>query len=82
MVFPYQELANDMFNSAMVYELSALRPYAEPLLSEVPANIPEYVTARRLLRFLRLIHPVQSEQLPRASLLREFVGGSVFFNHS
>lgn len=81
-VFPYQELANDMFNSAMVYELSALRPYAEPLLSEVPANIPEYVTARRLLRFLRLIHPVQSEQLPRASLLREFVGGSVFFNHS
>lgn len=80
-VFPYQELADDMFNSAMVYELSALRPFAEPLLYQVPQALPEYATAQRLLRFLRLIRPIRSEQLPRASLLREFVGGSVFYNH-
>ena len=77
-VFPYQENADKVFNSAMVYELAALRRFAEPLLMEVPANVPEYSEAQRLLRFLRMIHYTRIDKLPGTSLIREFLGGSAF----
>ena len=77
-VFPYQENADRVFNSAMVYELAALRRFAEPLLIEVPANVPEYSEAQRLLRFLRMIHYIRIDKLPGTSLIREFLGGSAF----
>lgn len=77
-VFPYQENADRVFNSAMVYELAALRRFAEPLLMEVPANVPEYSEAQRLLRFLRMIHYIRIDRLPGTSLIREFLGGSAF----
>lgn len=77
-VFPYQENADRVFNSAMVYELAALRRFAEPLLMEVPANVPEYSEAQRLLRFLRMIHYIRIDKLPGTSLIREFLGGSAF----
>ena len=77
-VFPYQENADKVFNSAMVYELAALRRFAEPLLMEVPANVLEYSEAQRLLRFLRMIHYIRIDKLPGTSLIREFLGGSSF----
>lgn len=77
-VFPFQENADDMFNSSMVYELAALRPFAEPILRDVPQNVPEYAEAQRLLRFLRFIHSIHIADIPHSSLLREFIGGSVF----
>ncbi len=77
-VFPFQENADAMFNSAMVYELAALRSFAEPLLWEVPPMVPEYSEAQRLLRFLRMINYIQIDKLPGTSLLREFLGGSTF----
>lgn len=77
-VFPYQENADKVFNSAMVYEIAALRRFAEPLLMEVPANVPEYSEAQRLLRFLRMIHYIRIDKLPGTSLIREFLGGSSF----
>ncbi len=77
-VFPYQENADAMFNSAMVYELGALRSLAEPLLLNVPSIVPEYTEARRLLRLLHFFSPIDSKHIPRTSLLREFVGGSFF----
>lgn len=77
-VFSYQENADKVFNSAMVYELAALRRFAEPLLMEVPANVPEYSEAQRLLRFLRMIHYIRIDKLPGTSLIREFLGGSAF----
>ena len=77
-VFPYKENADRVFNSAMVYELAALRRFAEPLLMEVPANVPEYSEAQRLLRFLRMIHYIRIDKLPGTSLIREFLGGSAF----
>lgn len=77
-VFPFQENADAMFNSAMVYELAALRSFAEPLLLEVPPMVPEYSEAQRLLRFLRMINHIQINKLPGTSLLREFLGGSSF----
>lgn len=77
-IFPYQENADMMFNSAMIYELAVLKRYAEPILQEVPRNCPEYAEAARLLRFLRYISPIYDEELPPTSLLREFFGGSSF----
>lgn len=79
-VFPYQENADDMFNSSMVYEMAAIRPLAEPLLLDVPEGVPEYTEAQRLLRLLRFNRIIPSSEIPRASLLREFVGGSVFYS--
>jgi uridine kinase len=76
-IFPYQENADVMFNSALVYELSALKPLAEPLLRQVPYNKPGYVEAKRLLAFLEWFLPMDSELLPDNSILREFVGGSI-----
>ena len=77
-IFPYQENADAMFNSAMIYELASLRPYAEPILAEVKENSPAYAEAYRLRRFLRYFTPIPTEQLPGTSLLREFLGGGSF----
>lgn len=77
-IFPYQENADVMFNSAMIYELAALRKYAEPILSQVPNNAPEYAEAYRLLKFLKYFNYINDRELPPTSLLREFLGGSSF----
>lgn len=77
-IFPFQENADAMFNSAMLYELAALRNTAEPILKEVARSLPEYSEAHRLLKFLHYFNYVDIDQLPNTSLLREFVGGSSF----
>jgi len=77
-IFPYQENADELFNSAMIYELAALRHYAEPILNEVNENEEEYSEAYRLLRFLRYFNYIYESELPGASLLREFLGGGKF----
>jgi len=77
-IFPYQENADAMFNSAMLYELAAMRKYAEPILAQVRENEPENAEAYRLLRFLRYFSYLPDDSLPRTSLLREFLGGGVF----
>lgn len=77
-IFPYQENADAMFNSAMLYELAVLRYHAEPILSSVPRNCPEYSEAHRLLKFIKYFTPVQDKEIPPTSLLREFLGGSSF----
>ncbi|MDR0864265.1 MAG: nucleoside kinase [Candidatus Symbiothrix sp.] len=77
-IFPYQENADATFNSAMLYELAALRRSVEPMLKEVPPMAPEYTDAYRLLRFLRYFNYIDVQELPNTSLLREFIGGSLF----
>ena len=77
-IFPYQENADVMFNSAMMYEFAALRRYAEPILSQVPNSAPEYAEAHRLLKFLKYFNYINDRELPPTSLLREFLGGSSF----
>ena len=77
-IFPYQEEADVMFNSALVYELAVLKQYAEPILFSVPRNSREYLEAKRLLKFLDYFLGVSSEDIPRNSILREFIGGSCF----
>jgi uridine kinase len=77
-IFPYQENADVMFNTAMLFELAAIRQQAEPLLQLVPEKCEEYSEAHRLLKFLRYISPVSSRVIPPTSLLREFLGGSSF----
>jgi uridine kinase len=77
-IFPYQENADVMFNSALVYEASALAPLAEPLLRQVSFGTAEHVEAKRLLAFLEWFRPLQPELVPDNSLLREFIGGSIF----
>ncbi len=76
-IFPYQENADVMFNSALAYELSVLQPLAEPLLRQVVFGTPEYVETKRLLAFLEWFLPVEMEWVPDNSILREFVGGSI-----
>ncbi|MFN8434123.1 MAG: nucleoside kinase [Anaerolineales bacterium] len=75
-IFPYQENADVMFNSALVYELSALKPLIEPLLRQVPYDVPEYIEARRLLAFLDWFLPMDATLIPSNSIVREFIGGS------
>ncbi len=75
-IFPYQEHADVMFNSALVYELSALKPLAEPLLLQIDPNVPEHVEAKRLLTLVRWFLPCAVDLVPTNSILREFVGGS------
>ena len=75
-IFPYQENADVMFNSALVYELSALKSLAEPLLLQIEPGKPGYVEAKRLLAFLQWFEPVPVDPIPDNSILREFVGGS------
>lgn len=77
-IFPYQENADVMFNSAMIYELAALRRHAEPILMRVPRTVPEYSEAYRLLKFLKYFNYITDRELPPTSLLREFLGGSSF----
>ncbi len=77
-IFPFQEQADAMFNSALVYELAVLKQYAEPLLFSIKKGEPEYHEAKRLLKFLEYFLGVSSEELPKNSLCREFVGGSCF----
>ena len=77
-IFPYQENADAIFNSAMLFELAVIKQQAEPLLDQVPENCEEYAEAYRLLKFLRYIKPIPEDQIPPTSLLREFLGGSSF----
>ena len=77
-IFPFQEEADVMFNSALVYELAVLKQYAEPLLFGIPKDVPEYAEAKRLLKFLDYFLGVSSENIPHNSMIREFVGGSCF----
>jgi uridine kinase len=79
-IFPYQENADVMFNSALVYELAALKPLAEPLLRQVSHGTPEYIEAKRLLAFLEWFLPIDIDLIPDNSLAREFLGGSVLKN--
>jgi uridine kinase len=76
-IFPYQENADVLFNSALVYELAALKPLAEPLLRQVPYGTPEYIEAKRLLAFLEWFLPADTDLIPDNSILREFIGGSI-----
>ena len=77
-IFPYQEEADVMFNSALIYELACLKVYAEPLLFGISKEEPEYLEANRLLKFFDYFVAVPSEEVPNNSLLREFIGGSCF----
>ena len=77
-IFPFQENADAMFNSAMLFELAVIKQQAEPLLEQVSENCEEYSEAYRLLKFLRYIKPIPEDQIPPTSLLREFLGGSSF----
>ena len=77
-IFPYQESADVVFNSALIYELAVLKQYAEPLLFGIDPSEPEYVEAKRLLKFLDYFVGVDSNLIPNNSILREFIGGSCF----
>ncbi len=77
-IFPYQETADVVFNSALVYELSVMKQYAEPLLFGIGREEPEYLEAKRLLKFLEYFQGIDSNKVPGNSILREFIGGSLF----
>jgi uridine kinase len=77
-IFPYQEEADIMFNTALLFELGVLKKWAEPLLKEVPPIVPEYSEARRLLKFFSYILPIAEKEIPPTSILREFLDGSSF----
>ena len=77
-IFPFQESADVMFNSALIYELVLLKQFAEPLLFSVPKDAPEYVEAKRLLKFLDYFLGADCESVPKNSIIREFIGGSCF----
>jgi uridine kinase len=77
-IFPFQEEADVMFNTALVFELGVLRRWAEPLLHEVPPISPQYTEAVRLLKFLSYIIPIPEKEIPPTSILREFLEGSSF----
>jgi uridine kinase len=76
-IFPYQENADVMFNSALVYEMAALKPLAEPLLRQVQHGTPEHVEAKRMLALLEWFLPLDIDLIPDNSILREFIGGSI-----
>jgi uridine kinase len=77
-IFPFQESADIMFNSALIYELAVLKGYAEPLLKMVNRDHREYAMVRRLRRFLGYFVPISSDEVPSNSIIREFIGGSCF----
>lgn len=77
-IFPFQESADVIFNSALIYELAVLKAYVEPLLFGIPRQAPEYEEAKRLLKFLDYFLNIPEEHIPQNSILREFVGGSCF----
>ena len=78
-IFPFQEEADIMFNSALIYELGVLKTLAEPLLAEITNSYEEYSEARRLVEFLGYFLPIESKEIPLNSIVREFVGGSCFY---
>jgi uridine kinase len=80
-IFPYQENADVMFNSALVYELAVMKPLAEPLLLQIEPGKPEHTEAKRLLSFLQWFEPCPPQWVPDNSLLREFIGGSILQNY-
>ena len=77
-IFPYQETADVVLNTALIYELAVLKPFAEPLLFAVPRDCPEYLEAKRLLKFFDYFLVADTEDIARNSILREFIGGSCF----
>ena len=77
-IFPYQENADVIFNSALPYEFAALKEFALPVLQRVKQNVPEYGEAARLIKFLEYFRPLKPDFIPRHSLLREFIGGGCF----
>ncbi|MDD2192678.1 MAG: nucleoside kinase, partial [Bacteroidales bacterium] len=77
-IFPYQENADSIFNSSLLYEIGVLKTYAKPLLSEVPQNDVAYAEAKRLLRFLANFQTIDDKSIPPTSIMREFLGGSSF----
>jgi uridine kinase len=77
-IFPYQEEADVMFNSALIYELAILKSYAEPVLFGVSRESEEYMEAKRMLKFLDYFLGVNSDVVPKHSILKEFIGGSCF----
>ena len=77
-IFPYQEEADAMFNSAMLYEIGILKPYAEPLLKQISPDSEYYCKAKKLLDFLQYFEPIKSEAIPNNSIIKEFIGGSCF----
>ena len=77
-IFPYQEEADAMFNSSLIYELGVLREYAIPLLEKIGNTLPEYSEAKRLIRLLKFFEPIPTNNIPNTSLIREFIGGSIF----
>ena len=77
-IFPYQEEADVMFNSALIYELAVLKQYAEPILFGIRRDEPEYEEAKRLLKFLDYFIGISNDNIPVNSILREFIGGSYF----
>jgi uridine kinase len=78
-IFPFQETADVMFNTALAYELAVLKPYAEELLDAIRPDEPEYVESKRLRKFLKYILPVKAVDIPPNSIMREFIGGSCFW---
>ncbi|MDD4837213.1 MAG: nucleoside kinase, partial [Dethiosulfovibrio sp.] len=77
-IFPYQKHSDVMFNSALLYELPVLKGYLEPLLQTVPEDSAVFGESRRLLSLLRFVPPFPSDKVPNESILREFIGGSLF----
>ena len=77
-IFPFQEEADVMYNSASIYELAVLKQFAEPILFGIPKDCPEYIEAKRILKFLDYFIGVGTEDIPKNSIVREFVGGSIF----
>ena len=79
-IFPFQEEADIMFNSSLVYELGVLKKMSENILGEIDSSYPEYSEAKRLTEFLGYFLPISHKEIPLNSILREFIGGSCFYN--
>ncbi|WP_243154265.1 nucleoside kinase [Pseudoflavonifractor sp. 60] len=77
-IFPFQDSADVIFNSALIYETAVLKPYVQPLLFGVPRNSEEYIEAKRLLKFLNYFLPIPADDIPKTSLMREFIGGGCY----
>ena len=77
-IFPFQENADAMFNSSLLFEIGVMKDYAMPLLRDVPHDLPEYSEAYRLMKLLSYFESIPADQIPTTSLLREFLGGSSF----
>jgi uridine kinase len=77
-IFPFQEDADSIFNTSLIYELSALKDYVMPLLEEIKPEDEEYAEARRILNMVKYFEPISSDKVPKNSLLKEFLGGGSF----